>query len=134
MPKPDTPQTDDMRLDKWLWCARFYKTRGLAAEAIKGGKITLNGERAKPSKTVEPGSRLTIRRGPYTYDIEILTLAKARKSAAEAILLYRESAESIEQRETLAAQLKLAAMHTPGTDGRPTKRDRRTLIRFKTKL
>ena len=132
MPKQAEIETRGMRLDKWLWCARFYKTRAIAADAIKAGKITLNGERAKPSRMVEPGASMIIKRGPYLYDIEILLLSKSRKSATEAMLLYQETQDSIKKREIVSAQLKLDAMNTPRIDGRPTKRNRRQIIRFKT--
>lgn len=122
-----------MRLDKWLWCARFYKTRGLAADAIKGGRILVNEEKPKPSKTIQAGTRLKIRRTPYQFDITIVLLAKSRKSAKDAALLYQESEESIRKREEISARLKLDAINNPRTIGRPTKRDRRHIIRFKTK-
>ena len=120
-----------IRLDKWLWCARFYKTRNIAANALKTGKVTANGERAKPSKTVKPGDSLDIRKGPYHYVITVLELAKSRKSAAGAALLYEESPESISKRESLAIQLKAEAALMPTTKGRPSKKDRRSIIKFK---
>ena len=120
-----------IRLDKWLWCARFYKTRNIAANALKTGKVTANGERAKPSKTVKPGDSLNIRKGPYHYVITVLELAKSRKSAAGAALLYEESPESISIRESLATQLKAEAILMPTTKGRPSKKDRRSIIKFK---
>jgi len=120
-----------IRLDKWLWCARFYKTRNIAANALKTGKVTANGERAKPSKTVKPGDSLDIRKGPYHYVITVLELAKSRKSAAGAALLYEESPESISIRESLATQLKAEAALMPTTKGRPSKKDRRSIIKFK---
>ncbi len=119
------------RLDKWLWCARFYKTRNIAANALKTGKVTANGERAKPSKAVKPGDSLDIRKGPYHYVITVLELAKSRKSAAGAALLYEESPESISKRESLATQLKAEAALMPTTKGRPSKKDRRSIIKFK---
>ena len=120
-----------VRLDKWLWCARFYKTRNIAANALKTSKVTANGERAKPSKTVKPGDSLDIRKGPYHYVITVLELAKSRKSAAGAALLYEESPESISIRESLATQLKAEAALMPTTKGRPSKKDRRSIIKFK---
>jgi len=120
-----------IRLDKWLWCARFYKTRNIAANALKTGKVTANGERAKPSKTVKPGYSLDIRKGPYHYVITVLELAKSRKSAAGAALLYEESPESLSKRESLATQLKAEAAFMPATKGRPSKKDRRSIIKFK---
>ena len=123
-------ETDPVRIDKWLWAARFFKTRALAAEAIKGGKITLNGSRPKPSRTIQPGDRLQIRRGPYEFDIHIEKLARQRGSATVAQSLYRETEESIEKREAIARQLKLDAASRPRFPGRPSKRDRRQIIRF----
>jgi ribosome-associated heat shock protein Hsp15 len=132
-PEVDHNELSAIRLDKWLWCARFYKTRAIASDAIKGGKILVNDEKPKPSKTIQAGARLKIRRTPYQFDITILLLAKSRKSAKEAALLYVETEESIKKREELSAQLKLDAMNQPRTIGRPTKRDRRHIIRFKSK-
>ena len=123
---------DGMRLDKWLWCARFYKTRGLAADAIKGGKILVNNERPKPSRTIQSGAQLLIKRTPYQFDITVLRLSNARVSAKDTATLYSEAAESIRKREELAAQIKLDAQLHPHTPGRPTKRARRDLLRFKT--
>jgi len=131
MPKNNEISDIVIRLDKWLWCARFYKTRNIAANALKTGKVTANGDRAKPSKTVKPGDKLNIRKGPYHYAITVLDLAKSRKSAAGAALLYEESSESISERESLAAQLKAEAALTPTTKGRPSKKDRRSIIKFK---
>jgi ribosome-associated heat shock protein Hsp15 len=129
----DNNEISGMRLDKWLWCARFYKTRALASDAIKGGKILVNNEKPKPSKTIQASANLKIRRTPYQFDITVLSLAKSRKSAKEAALLYVETVESIKKRDELSAQLKLDAMNQPRTTGRPTKRDRRHIIRFRSK-
>ncbi len=131
MPKNIEKSETLSRLDKWLWCARFYKTRSIAADALKTGKVTINGERAKPSKTVKPGDKLDIRKGPYHYAITVLDLAKTRKSATGAALLYVESPESISKRESIAIQLKTEAAFMPTTKGRPSKKDRRSIIKFK---
>ena len=131
MPKSNEKTDTLIRLDKWLWCARFYKTRSIASNALKTGKVTANGERAKPSKTARPGDKLNIRKGPYNYDITVLDLAKSRRSATGAALLYKESPESISERELLAAQLKAEAALMPTTKGRPSKKDRRLIIKFK---
>ncbi len=131
MPKNNEKPDITIRLDKWLWCARFYKTRNIAANALKTGKVTANGDRAKPSKTVKPGDKLNIRKGPYHYVITVLDLAKSRKSAAGAALLYEESPQSISERESFAIQLKAEAALMPATKGRPSKKDRRSIIRFK---
>ena len=125
---------DGVRLDRWLWAARFFKTRALAVKAIEGGKVKLNGSRAKRSKSVKPGDELTIRKGVFEYDIEIRGLSDRRGSAAVAQELYEESAESIERRMQIKDQLKAAP--TPGFDshGRPTKKDRRMLDRLKDEI
>jgi ribosome-associated heat shock protein Hsp15 len=131
MPKNIEISNIVIRLDKWLWCARFYKTRNIAANALKTGKVTSNGDRAKPSKPVKPGDKLNIRKGSYHYVITVLDLAKSRKSAAGAALLYEESPQSISERESLAIQLKAEAALMPTTKGRPSKKDRRSIIKFK---
>ncbi len=131
MPKNNENPDITIRLDKWLWCARFYKTRNIAANALKTGKVTANGNRVKPSKTVKPGDSLNIRKGPYHYVITVLDLAKSRKSAAGAALLYEESPQSISERESFAIQLKAEATLMPATKGRPSKKDRRSIIKFK---
>ncbi len=123
-----------MRIDKWLWCARFYKTRSLAAEAIKSGKVKINNDGAKPAKIVSPGDKLSIRKKALKYDITILEIPKTRLSAAKANLLYEESEESIKNRELISAQLNADAGLFPKIHGRPTKRDRRDLMKFKDKI
>ena len=131
MPKKNEKTEILIRLDKWLWCARFYKTRNIAANALKTGKITANGERAKPAKMVKPGDSLNIRKGPYSHVITLLGLARSRKSATGAALLYEESSESISERELVASRLKVEAALMPTTKGRPSKKDRRSIIKFK---
>ena len=131
MPKRSDKTDVSSRLDKWLWCASFYKTRNIAANAIKTGKVTANGARAKPSKTVKPGDKLNIRKGPYHHVITVLELAKSRKSAVGAALIYEESPESISERESLATQLKAEAALMPTIKGRPSKKDRRLIIKVK---
>lgn len=126
-------QSDDsvekFRIDKWLFAARFFKTRSLAAEAIERGRVTLNDQRVKPAKVLAAGDRLTIRIGNYQYDIEVLELSNKRGAAPVAQQLYRETGESRERRELLAARLK-AQPQPFNTKGRPTKRDRREIERF----
>ncbi len=117
-----------LRLDKWVWAARFFKTRGLAAEAIDAGRVSVNGERAKPSKNVKAGDTLEIRRPPYEHVVKVLGISDRRGAAADAQKLYEETAESRAKRETVAAELK--SMPPPVFKGRPTKRDRRTIERF----
>ena len=130
MPKIVHKTVNSMRLDKWLWCARFYKTRKLSLDAIKAGKIKYEGGRVKPSRTVKPGESYAIRKGPYTYLITIQALSNNRCSATDAKNLYSESKESIQARDTVSQQLKISNAMTPRTRGRPSKRDRRKLIDF----
>lgn len=119
------------RLDKWLWAARFYKTRHLAAEAINGGHVHFNGHRVKPSRILQVTDKLSIHKTPFTFDITVEGLSNRRGPAKEAQLLYTESEASIQTRETLAAQRKLDAAQYPHSERRPDKRDRRRIIRFK---
>ncbi len=126
-------QSDDIvekfRIDKWLFAARFFKTRSLAAEAIERGRVIVNDQRVKPAKVLAVGDRLTIRINNYQYDIEVLGLSNKRGSAPVAQQLYRETDESREKRELLAVRLK-AQPQPFYTKGRPTKRDRREIERF----
>ncbi len=117
-----------LRLDKWLWAARFFKTRGLAAEAIGAGRVSVNGERAKAAKTVKPGDALEIRRPPYETVVTVRAVSDKRGNAAAAQQLYEETPESRAKRERVAAELK--AMPPPVFKGRPTKRERRVLEKF----
>jgi len=127
----ETEQTNEpTRIDKWLWNARFFKTRSLAAEAITGGKIDVNGARPKPSRIMRIGDQLSIRRGRYDWTVVVKGIAKLRGPASEAQLLYEETAESIRKRELTSAQLKLERppeFHSPGP---PSKKDRRAVLRF----
>lgn len=123
---------EKMRLDKWLWAARFFKTRKLAAEAITGGKVHLNGQRSKPGKEIRPGGRLHISKNGLEWDIEILVLPKQRRPASEAAGFYRESEASRQRREKEAALQRAARAAAPiHTEGRPSKKDRRLIHRFK---
>ncbi len=119
-----------LRLDKWLWAARFFKTRGLAADAIDGGKVKLNGHAAKPAKEVKAGDTLDLTIGDAQWTVVVRALNEYRRPAPEAQLLYEESAESRERRSRAAEARALAP--PPGADlrGRPTKRDRRRIQRF----
>lgn len=118
------------RLDKWLWAARFFKTRSLAGDAITGGKIEVNGARAKPSRIISLGDRLSIRRGFYEWTVVVKGLAKLRGPAPAAQLLYEETEESIRKREIMSTQLKLERPPEFHSPGRPSKKDRRALLRF----
>lgn len=120
-----------MRLDKWLWAARFYKTRSLATDAVDGGKVKLNGATPKPAKEVKPGDRLQLRIGDQEWELTIEGLNEARRPAAEARLLYRESPASIEARARATELRRLSPVPGAEQRGRPTKRDRRQLIRFR---
>ncbi len=117
--------SDGVRLDKWLWAARFYKTRSQAAEAIAGGKVKLNGENAKPSKSPRPGDRLSLRIGPYVYDVGVQALSERRGPASAAQQLYQETEESLTARAALREQLRANAAVGIIGRGRPTKRERR---------
>jgi ribosome-associated heat shock protein Hsp15 len=120
-----------VRIDKWLWAARFFKTRSLATEAVDGGKVELNGERAKPAKLVKPGDEIRLRLGPYEHILIVRSLAERRGPASVAQSLYEETEASRGAREALAAQLRLApAAFVYEDKGRPTKKDRRDLSNF----
>jgi len=122
---------DKQRLDKWLWAARFFKTRALAAEAVSGGKVHVNGERVKPARAVKPGDRLKITRGQLEYDIVICQLNAQRRPAKEAQLMYEESAASIKAREEQQAMNRAMNAAMSFGDRRPSKKDRRQIVRFK---
>ena len=119
------------RIDKWLWCARFFKTRSLAAAAVAGGKVHVDGERVKPARHVGPGTRLTVRRGPVEWQLVVRALARQRGPAPQAALLYEESEESIARREQEAERRKLEAGERRARLGRPSKRERRDATRLK---
>ena len=116
---------DAVRLDKWLWAARFWKTRGLAADAIAGGKVLLNGARAKRAKPIHVGDRLRLRIGPYEYQVTVRALSERRGPPAEAARLYDEDPAGKQAREALAAQHKLLPAPAFRGKGRPTKKTRR---------
>ena len=122
-----------MRLDKWLWAARFFKTRALATKAVDGGKVHVNGARAKPAKLVHVGDEVRIHREQYEYVISVLGTASQRRPAPEAALLYEESEQSKQVRAELAQQLRMEAAGNLHAQGRPSKRDRRHIVQFKQK-
>ncbi|ASG65163.1 heat-shock protein [Idiomarina piscisalsi] len=128
--KSTSPDTG-VRLDKWLWAARFYKTRALAREMVQSGKVHYDGQRSKPSKVVQVGAIITLRQGFDSKEVEVLELSEQRRGAPEAQLLYRETEKSIAKREENAEARKLNALYNPHPDGRPDKKQRRQLIRFK---
>ncbi|MBK1716875.1 RNA-binding S4 domain-containing protein [Thiocystis violacea] len=119
----------EIRVDKWLWAARFFKTRQLAIEAINGGKVQVDGQRAKPSRSVRPGSRLEINKGGLTWEIQVLAIDKQRRPASEAARLYEEAEASRLRRQERLREIREMGT-APGADGRPTKRDRRQIQRF----
>ena len=123
--------TEGVRLDKWLWAARFYKTRAVAREMIEGGKVHYNGQRSKPSKVVELNAQLTLRQGNDERTVVVKGITEQRRPATEAVSLYEETAESIEKREKVALARKLNALTMPHPDRRPDKKERRDLMRFK---
>ncbi len=125
-------QIQKMRLDKWLWAARFFKTRKLATEAVQGGKVRLNGQRSKPGREVRIGSRLSIVKNSLDWEIEVLVLPKQRRPASEAACFYNESPSSVEKREKQLAELTaLRAASIQTTRRKPSKKDRRLIHRFK---
>lgn len=119
-----------VRLDKWLWAARFYKTRSIARDMVDGGKVHYNGQRAKPSKIVEVGAVLKLRQGNEEKTVVIEKLSTQRRGAPEAQTLYSETQESQAKREAQAMQRKFNA-HNPSPDRRPDKKQRRDIIKFK---
>ena len=122
---------DQVRLDKWLWAARFFKTRALAAEAVEGGKVELNGENPKRAKQVRPGDRVRIRLGPYEHLLVVKAVAERRGPASVAATLYDEDPESKRQRELLAEQHRLAPPAFDFGEGKPSKKQRREIRRFR---
>jgi len=123
-------ESSKLRIDKWLWAARFFKTRALAADAVECGKVLVNDARVKPAKAVAVGDLLVIRLGPYQFVVEVLALSDKRGPAPQAQKLYQESEESRKRREVLALELKAQAQNET-RDGRPTKKDRRDIERFR---
>ncbi|WP_188149485.1 RNA-binding S4 domain-containing protein [Teredinibacter waterburyi] len=123
-----------VRIDKWLWAARFFKTRSLAKQAIDGGKIHLNGARVKASKDIEEGMTLQVRQGYDEREVLILALSDQRRGAPEAAKLYQETQASIEKRALYAAQRKSLGGQSAHTAGKPNPRERRLINQFKRDL
>jgi len=119
-----------IRIDKWLWAARFFKTRSLAAQAVEGGRVRMNGERVKPARDLKPGDELVIHIGELEWVIEVRALSTQRGPSSVAQLLYAEREESRQRRYEAVAARKLALAPVRTEKGRPTKRDRRQLRRF----
>jgi len=126
-------ESEKVRLDKWLWAARFFKTRSLATEAVGGGKVHVDGARVKPARQVSTGQTLEIQKGPYQFVVQIDQLISKRVSAPEAQKAYTETEASIEAREKIQINLRDERMFARAEKpaGRPSKRDRRQLHRFK---
>ena len=114
---------EPVRLDKWLWAARFFKTRSLAVEAIEGGRVSVNDDRAKPAKTVKPGDAIAIRKPPFEFAVVVKDVSDKRGSAPIAATLYEETEDSRARRTVIAAEMK--ALPQPRFKGRPTKKTRR---------
>jgi ribosome-associated heat shock protein Hsp15 len=130
-PNPLSERSEVVRLDKWVWAARFCKTRSIAREMIQAGKISYNGQRTKPSRAVELGAKIKIPSGFDTKTVIVEKLYDKRQSAALAQALYTETQVSIEQRERNAEARKLSVFHSPRPDSRPDKKQRRQIIQFK---
>jgi len=124
------PSLCRQRLDKWLWAARFYKTRSLAAQAIDAGHVRADGTRVKPAHLLRVSERISVRKSGFVWEVEVSALSDRRGGAADAALLYRETAQSIEAREQALQQRKAALAADTRFSGRPTKRDRRKLEDF----
>ena len=120
-----------VRLDKWLWAARFYKTRSLARTMIDGGKVHYNGQRSKPSKLVEVGDLVKLRQGTDEREVLVLKVSEHRGKAEQAQTLYEETADSIAKREKNAQARKLNVQFAPSPERRPDKKERRTLLKIK---
>lgn len=126
----ETPEAARVRIDKWLWAARFFKTRSLAAEAVDGGKVHVNGDRVKAARPLKPGDRLSIRRGPEEVELVVLALDEQRGPAVVAEALYQETEASVARRLALADERRMHADASPRLSGRPDKKSRRAIVRF----
>lgn len=120
-----------VRIDKWLWAARFCKTRSLARDLVNSGKVSVDGQRCKPSKTISVGQIVKAPRGYDIYEVEVLGLSENRLSAPLAQALYRETEASVARREKEAELRKMNALYSPHPDHKPDKKERRQLIKFK---
>ena len=129
--RPDSGGPESVRLDKWLWAARFFKTRALASEAIAGGKVEVNDDKPKRARPVRTGDRLRIRLGPFLHLITVRQLSERRGSAALAAVLYEEDPDGRQQRERLAEQHRIARHDSQHGEGKPSKKDRRDLSKLK---
>ena len=126
-----TQMSEVCRLDKWLWAARFFKTRAMATEAVSGGKVHLNNKRVKPGKIVSIGDKLTIQRGVDSYQITVMGISLQRRPAKEAVTLYLESEESIATRNALSEMRRAAGAGRTFSDRKPDKHQRKKIVKFK---
>jgi len=122
--------SDTVRLDKWLWAARFFKTRSLATDAVDAGKVKVNGDKVKPARTVRIGDKLDIDNGSDRWEIDVMNLSDVRQAAPIARNLYEETDESVERRANVAENRRMFREPTADFKGRPTKRDRRQMGKF----
>lgn len=122
---------ESLRIDKWLWAARFFKTRSLAADAVEGGKVHLNGSRTKPGRAIRAGDELKIGRGPYEWTVIVKALSERRGPASQAEKLYEETDQSKKSRQALATEVRLQTPPGFRPEGRPSKKDRRDILGFK---
>ena len=129
----DDDADNHVRLDKWLWAARFFKTRGIAVEAIAGGKVLYNGERPKPAHLVKVGDEVRVRLGPYEHVVQVRELVLRRGPAKQAQLMYEETEASIAARKRLAEQLKAASAFNPQATWTESKKERRDVRRMRGK-
>ena len=134
--KKESEQTNDksVRIDKWLWAARFFKTRSLAKQAIEGGKVHVNGQRAKPSRDIQVGMALVVRQGWDDKEIIVQEITDKRRGAPDAVKLYEETQESINKRLTNAQQRKAMGAATINTEGKPTGKQRRKINELKRQI
>jgi len=126
-------EKERQRLDKWLWAARFFRTRSLASDQVQKGRVRVNGQKAKPSRALLVGDNILIEKLPYTFEIEVLALNEKRRPASEAQLMYSESPSSIERRQEISSMQRADRAVAQGLrgEGRPSKRQRRQIIRFR---
>ncbi|PCJ17526.1 MAG: hypothetical protein COB04_08725 [Gammaproteobacteria bacterium] len=125
-----TSSSNGVRIDKWLWAARFYKTRSLAKQAVEGGKVHYQGSRVKASKEISPGQFITLRRAEEELTIEVLTLSEKRGPAKVAQGLYQETEQSLNTRTQVSALKKAQRLSNPSPSNKPTKKNRRKIIQF----
>ncbi|WP_417687765.1 ribosome-associated heat shock protein Hsp15 [Pseudidiomarina sp.] len=122
---------ENVRLDKWLWAARFYKTRSLARQMVQSGKVQVDGQRPKPAKTISVGQLIKLKKGYDVVEVEVVELSDQRRGAPEAQKLYQETEASIERREREAELRKANALYNPHPDHKPDKKERRELLKMK---